>query len=116
LNIGGKRQPLFIIATDTERNIIYTGEGKDHPGLFRKGLSIRAADVHWIREDMKLQSGESGEYSVRVRYRQPLQKGTLHMAGDRLYVIFDRQQRGITPGQFAAWYLGDEVIGSGVIE
>jgi tRNA-specific 2-thiouridylase len=116
LSIGGKKEPLFIIGTDTEKNIIYTGEGKNHPGLFRKGLSIRTIDVHWVREDLRMMPGEAREYSLRIRYRQPLQKGTLHMGKDRMYVIFDRQQRGITPGQFAAWYQGDEVIGSGVIE
>jgi len=116
LSIGGKKEPLFIIGTDTEKNIIYTGEGKNHPGLFRKGLSIRTMDVHWVREDLRMMPGEAREYSLRIRYRQPLQKGTLHMGKDRMYVIFDRQQRGITPGQFAAWYQGDEVIGSGVIE
>jgi tRNA-specific 2-thiouridylase len=116
LSIWGKKEPLFIIGTDTEKNIIYTGEGKNHPGLFRKGLSIRTMDVHWVREDLRMMPGEAREYSLRIRYRQPLQKGTLHMGKDRMYVIFDRQQRGITPGQFAAWYQGDEVIGSGVIE
>ncbi len=116
LNIGGKKEPLFIIATDPEKNIIYTGEGKDHPGLYRWGLSIRESDVHWIREDLKLVVGESGDFKIRIRYRQPLQNGTLFMKKDRLHIIFEKPQRGITPGQFAAWYLGDEVIGSGVIE
>ena len=116
LNIGGKKEPLFIIATDTEKNIIYTGEGKDHPGLYRQGLSIKNADVHWLRGDMRLGTGDSAEYSLRIRYRQPLQKGTLHLKKDRLYVIFEKPQRGVTPGQFAAWYREDELIGSGVIE
>ncbi len=116
LNIGGKKEPLFIIGTDTGNNIIYTGEGKSHPGLYRKGLAIRAKDVHWVREDLKMRPGESRDLSVRIRYRQPLQKGVLFMEKDRLYIIFEKPQRGVTPGQFAAWYEGDEVIGSGVIE
>ncbi len=116
LNIGGKKEPLFIIGTDTNSNIIYTGEGKSHPGLYRKGLAIPAGDVHWVREDLKLLPGETRDFSIRHRYRQPLQSGTLFMEKDYLYIIFEKPQRGITPGQFAAWYDGDEVIGSGVIE
>jgi tRNA-specific 2-thiouridylase len=116
LNIGGKKEPLFIIATDTKKNIIYTGEGKSHPGLYRRGLAIRREDVHWVRDDLKMKPGESRDLSIRIRYRQPLQKGKLFLEKDCLYIIFDKSQRGITPGQFAAWYDGDEVIGSGIIQ
>jgi tRNA-specific 2-thiouridylase len=116
LNIGGKKEPLFIIGTDTMRNIIYTGEGKNHPGLYRKGLSINTSAMHWVRPDLQLKQGESKRFSFRIRYRQSLQKGTLHVMKEASYIIFDKAQRGITPGQFASWYEGDEVIGSGVID
>lgn len=115
LNIGGHEKPLFVIGTDTEKNIIYTGSGDDHPGLYRKGLFIPNEDEHWIRTDLKLYIGESKNYMARIRYRQPLEKCTLHKKEEGLYIIFDRPQRGVTPGQFAAWYEGDELIGSGVI-
>ena len=116
LNIGGKKEPLFIIGTDTMRNIIYTGEGKNHPGLYRKGLSINTSAMHWVRPDLQLKQGESKRFSFRIRYRQSLQKGTLHVMKEASYIVFDKAQRGIAPGQFAAWYEGDEVIGSGVID
>ena len=116
LHIGGKEKPLFVIGTDTESNIIYTGQGEDHPGLFRKGLFIPMEDVHWVRKDMAMAAGEKRQYLARIRYRQPLQTCTLHMEAHGLYIIFDEEQRGITPGQFAAWYDGEEVIGSGVIQ
>ncbi len=115
LNIGGYEKPLFVIGTDTRENIIYTGSGDDHPGLYRKGLFIPTADEHWVREDLKLLVGESRKYLARIRYRQPLQNCVLHKKEEGLYIIFDRPQRGVTPGQFAAWYNGDELIGSGVI-
>jgi tRNA-specific 2-thiouridylase len=115
LNLGGFERPLFVIGTDTHKNIIYTGQGEDHPGLYRKGLAVPNADVHWIRPDMELKSGESKEYLARIRYRQPLEKCILHQKDDTLYIIFNRPQRGVTPGQFAAWYENDELIGSGVI-
>jgi len=115
LNIGGQPRPLFVIGTDTRENIIYMGLGEDHPGLFRKGLFIPVADEHWIRTDLKLEVGQSAKFNARIRYRQPLESCELHKKEEGLYIIFDRPQRGVTPGQFAAWYDGEELIGSGVI-
>ncbi len=115
LNIGGYEKPLFVIGTDTNLNLIYTGSGDDHPGLYRKGLFTPTTDEHWIREDLKLKVGESKPYQARIRYRQPLENCTLYKKEDGLYIIFERSQRGVTPGQFVAWYLDDELIGSGVI-
>jgi tRNA-uridine 2-sulfurtransferase len=115
LNIGGYEKPLFVIGTNTNDNIIYMGMGEDHPGLYRKGLFIPINDEHWIREDYRLKNGESKNYLARIRYRQKLEACTLHKEADGVYIIFDKAQRGITPGQFAAWYEGDELIGSGVI-
>lgn len=115
LNVGGKKEPLFVIATDTQQNIVYTGQGKDHPGLYRKGLFIPENDVHWIREDLKMKPGEEKNLMVRIRYRQPFQKASLIVKKEGMYIIFDRMQRGITPGQFAAWYDGEELLGSGCI-
>jgi tRNA-specific 2-thiouridylase len=116
LNIGGKEEPLFILSTDTARNIIYVGQGHDHPCLNQYSLFISETDIHWIREDQKMVTNEKRNYLVRIRYRQPLQKATLYKQKDGLYILFDKAQRGITPGQFAAWYKNDELLGSGVIE
>ncbi len=115
LNIGGHKEPLFVLATDVKRNIIYVGEGQNHQGLYRKGLFVSAEEMHWIRTDLKMKIGESKEFDIRIRYRQPLEKGTIHLKEDGAYFLFENEQRGITSGQFAAWYLGDELIGSGVI-
>jgi tRNA-uridine 2-sulfurtransferase len=115
LNLGGHARPMFVIGTDTAANIIYTGMGEDHPGLFRKGLFITNADIHWIREDLALSPGQSHDYLVRIRYRQKLEPCTLYRQEEGLYLIFATPQKSITPGQFAAWYNNDELIGSGVI-
>ncbi len=115
LNLGGYREPLFVIGTDTVNNIIYVGEGQMHGGLYRKGLFIRSAEVHWIRKDLALMSGESRDYQVRIRYRQPLQQARVFARNEGYYIIFEKSQRGITPGQFAAWYDGEELLGSGPI-
>lgn len=115
LGIGGKAEPVFIIATDTVTNTIYVGQGVEHPGLYRRALKILPQDVHWVSPDRALRQGENARFSMRIRYRQPLQGGVLHMLNDGAYILFDRPQRGISPGQFAAWYLGEELVGSGVI-
>lgn len=114
LNLGGFEKPLFVIGTDTRENILYTGMGEDHPGLYRRGLFLGHED-HWVREDMNLPVGESRRYMARIRYRQPLEACTLHRREEGVYIVFDRPQRGVTPGQFAAWYEGEELVGSGVI-
>jgi tRNA-uridine 2-sulfurtransferase len=115
LNIGGFTEPLFVVGTDVQRNIVYVGEGQNHPGLYRRGLFIQGNDIHWIRKDKAIKVGEAQRYDVRIRYRQPLEKATLYNKENNLWIIFDREQRGITPGQFAAWYDGEELTGSGVI-
>jgi tRNA-specific 2-thiouridylase len=115
LNIGGFEKPLFVIGTDTDKNIIYTGMGEDHPGLYRRGLFVPKAEEHWIREDARLKVGEQKKYVGRIRYRQQLVPCTLHKTETGLYIIFEQPQKSITPGQFAAWYENDELIGSGII-
>lgn len=115
LNVGGTTEPLFIISTDVNTNTIYTGKGNAHPGLFRKALFVEKSDVHWIRADLALKPGETMKVRARIRYRQPLQKATLHQFDKGLYVSFDEPQSAITPGQFVAWNIGDELVGSGVI-
>ncbi|WP_264529027.1 MULTISPECIES: tRNA 2-thiouridine(34) synthase MnmA [unclassified Flavobacterium] len=115
LNVGGTAEPLFIIETDVENNIIYTGQGSQHPGLFKKALFVEKSEVHWIREDLALKNGETMEVMARIRYRQPLQKATLYQFENGLYVAFENPQSAITEGQFVSWHLGEELIGSGVI-
>jgi tRNA-specific 2-thiouridylase len=115
LNIGGKKEPLFVIGTDIEKNIIYVGEGHDHFGLNRKGLFIRNDEIHWTRPDLELKENEKLNCKVRIRYRQALQNAVVLKKSEGIYIIFEELQRGITPGQFAAWYVDDELIGSGVI-
>ncbi|MBR1699325.1 MAG: tRNA 2-thiouridine(34) synthase MnmA [Bacteroidales bacterium] len=115
LGIGGHSEPVFVIATDTETNRIYVGEGHAHKGLSRFCLRVAPDEIHWIRPDLVMQPGEMRRYRVRIRYRQPLQSATLIQRESGLYILFDAPQRGISPGQFAVWYDGEEMLGSGVI-
>ena len=115
LNVGGTTDPLFIIATNVETNFIYTGLTSQHPGLFKKALFIEKSEVHWVRTDLAIANGETMEVMSRVRYRQPLQKATLYQCENGMYVSFEEPQSAITAGQFVAWYLDDELVGSGVI-
>ena len=115
LNVGGTTDPLFIIATDVTTNTIYTGLTSHHPGLFRKALFISNPELHWVRTDLALANGESMQVMARIRYRQPLQKATLYQFESGMYVAFDEPQSAITEGQFVAWHIDEELIGSGVI-
>ena len=116
LHVGGKPEPLFVLAKDVDENVLYVGQGESHPGLVRSALRMRMDEVHWIREDRSLAPGQSTRtFEFRFRYRQPLQHGTLKRDGDFMTIAFDHPQTGIAAGQFAAWYDGDECVGSGVI-
>lgn len=115
LGIGGHQESCFIISRDMEQNILYVGEGKDFPGLYRNVIKINPEELHWVREDLKLQNGESREVLARIRYRQPLENAIIYQFEDAAYIEFENPQSAVAEGQFAAWYIGDELIGSGVI-
>ena len=115
LNVGGTKEALFIISTDVKTNSIYTGQGANHSGLFKKTLKVQLSEVHWIREDLALKNGETMQVMARIRYRQSLQKATLYQFESGLYVSFEEPQSAITEGQFVAWNIDDELVGSGVI-
>jgi len=114
LRIGGHVNPLFVLSTDVDTNTVYVGEGQDHPGLYHNKLTIEEKDIHWIRPGLELKEGQEQPYSIRIRYRQPLQEGIVRCEKG-LSITFTEPQRGITPGQFAVWYRGEELAGSGVI-
>jgi tRNA-specific 2-thiouridylase len=115
LNVGGKAEGMFVIATDTITNTIYVGMGDQHPGLLRNGLFVPQADAHWIREDLKLKIGTEKDFLLRIRYRQALANGRLYQREEGIYILFENPTKAIAAGQFAAWYLADELMGSGVI-
>ncbi|MGA9212153.1 tRNA 2-thiouridine(34) synthase MnmA [Kaistella sp.] len=115
LGIGGHVESCFLISRDMKTNTVYVGEGKNFPGLFRKALKIENSEVHWVREDLRLQNGESMKIQARIRYRQTLEEATLYQFEEGFYIEFENPQSAIAEGQFAAWYLEDELVGSGVI-
>jgi tRNA-specific 2-thiouridylase len=115
LAVGGTKEPLFVIETDVNKNIIFTGEGKNHPGLYRNVLFVSNDEIHWIREDLALKSGEIMKVNARIRYRQALENATLCKVENGLFVEFENQQSAIQEGQFVAWYQQEELLGSGVI-
>ena len=115
LQLGGFKKPLFVIEKDVKKNIIYVGEGKNHPGLYRKGLLIKNNDINWVRPDLRISLNSSQKILARIRYRQPLKPAQIFKSKEGLYLIFDKKQKAVSSGQFAAWYKGKELIGSGVI-
>ena len=115
LNIGGFSEPLFVLETDVSKNLIYVGMGKSHPALYKKALFVKSNEIHWIREDLKINENETMNVEFRIRYRQPLQSGTIYRFKKGLYILFDKPISSVTSGQFVSWYIDDELIGSGTI-
>ena len=115
LNIGGFSEPLFVLETDVSKNIIYVGMGESHPALYKKALFVKSNEIHWIREDLKINENETMNVEFRIRYRQRLQSGTIYRFKKGLYILFDKPISSVTSGQFVSWYIDDELIGSGTI-
>ena len=115
LNIGGFSEPLFVIETDVSENIIYVGMGESHPALFKKALFVSKNEIHWIREDLMINENQILKVDFRIRYRQPLQSGTIYSFKKGLYILFDNPISSVTSGQFVCWYIDNELIGSGTI-
>ena len=115
LNIGGFSEPLFVLETDVSKNIIYVGMGESHPALFKRALFVSSNEIHWIREDLKINENETMNINFRIRYRQPLQSGTVYRFKKGLYILFDKPISSVTSGQFVSWYIDNELIGSGII-
>ena len=115
LNIGGFSEPLFVLETDVSKNIIYVGMGESHPALFKRALFVSSNEIHWIREDLKINENQTMNIIFRIRYRQPLQSGTIYRFKKGLYILFDKPISSVTSGQFVSWYIDNELIGSGII-
>ena len=116
LQVGGTPEPLFVIGIDTDKNVVYTGQGTVHKGLYRKGLFVKNEEIHWVRPDLAMAIGDTKAFKGRIRYRQELQELILYKKEEGLFIVFTEMQRGITPGQFVAWYDNNELVGSGVID
>jgi tRNA-specific 2-thiouridylase len=115
LHIGGRPEPSFVIGINTDTNTVYSGQTEGHPGLNRYALKLEATSMNWINRSSIFEAQNQLKCQVRIRYRQPLQSGTLIRENDAYFILFDVKQKGITPGQFAAWYIDGVLIGSGVI-
>ncbi len=115
LFVGGKTLPLFVIALDVKKNIVYVGQGENHPGLYRPFLKILNSDIHWVDDKKRMNHGESRDYSVRIRYRQKLFGAKIEQTAKGLKILSNEPMKSVAPGQFASWYDGDELVGSGII-
>ncbi len=115
LHIGGRPEPSFVIGIDTIQNVVYSGQTEQHPGLNRWALKLDNESISWIVPSQVFAQEHILDCMVRIRYRQPLQEAQLIEKEGTYYILFKQKQKGITPGQFAAWYLDNELIGSGVI-
>lgn len=115
LQIGGRPEPSFVVQLDVENNLVFSGQTDDHLALNRKALFIKSEDFHYVTPNFQLELDIPREVLLKIRYRQALQKGKLIKKESGYYVLFDNLMKGVTPGQFAAFYLEEELVASGVI-
>ncbi len=115
LNIGGKPQPLFIIHTDVEKNLIFVGQGEDHLGLYSAGLFVDDKEAHWLRPSVTQRVLDSDNVQGRFRYRQELFFCQVLKSQNGYNILFQEPQKSVSPGQFIALYLEGEIVFSGVI-
>ena len=113
ISVGGTKDPLYVIALDTKKNIIYVGEGDNHPGLMRKVLSVKKSQFHNIDDGSDITKIHG--LKARIRYRQALQSVQVKRINSKYFFIFDDYQKSITSGQFVAVYKDDVLLASGVI-
>ena len=113
ISVGGTKDPLYVIALDTKKNIIYVGEGDNHPGLMRKVLSVKKSQFHNIDDGCDITKIHG--LKARIRYRQALQSVQVKRINNKYFFIFDEYQKSITSGQFVAVYKDDVLLASGVI-
>lgn len=116
LHIGGRPHPSFVLQVNTKNNLVFSGQKDEHLGLNLPALSIDYESYVFTHKKNKFKLNTPTPVKVRIRYRQPLQTAEVLRKEDKLYVLFKELQRGITPGQFCAFYAdNNELLGSGII-
>lgn len=117
LKIGGLTTPLFVLDTDTINNIIYVGQGRNHPGLYRKVVFTKKHKINCIGCELIIDNDLMiiKKISCRIRYRQNLQKAIMYIYKEGIYTEFLKKQFSITEGQFITWYYRKQLIASAVI-
>jgi tRNA-specific 2-thiouridylase len=104
LQIGGFKEPLFILHTDTTTNTVYVGEGENHIALYQSVVFVPSEHIHFLQK----YNSEENIFMARIRYRQILEHVELYQNENGYYFFFQQSQRAIAPGQFIAWYKPSE--------
>lgn len=100
--------PVYVTGLDTARNLVRVGP---HDETMRDICLVR--ELQWISGSVP---DLARSYDVRIRYRQDPAPAKLSWDSNGLLrVSFDDPQFAVTPGQAAAIYDGDEVLGGGWI-
>jgi tRNA-specific 2-thiouridylase len=103
-------EPLYVIATEPASQRVIVGRNGD---LLRARLAVK--DTNWISIPP---ISVPMRAHVKIRNKHVAAAATLYPTPDpaRIEVHFDEPQRAVTPGQGAAFYDGDLVLGGGWIE
>lgn len=117
LHIGGSRDgsgaPWYVAGKDMAANTLIVVQGRDHPALRRKDVSM--VNTHWIAE---AEPAAGSGYGAKTRYRQP-DAACAYVPADAAHsnatLHFVEGQWAPTPGQYAVVYQGNVCLGGGVI-
>lgn len=103
--------PYYIVDKDIKKNVLIVADKAREEDFYKKEIEIEK--VNWISGRAPSQSKT---YKARIRYRQPLQGCKLAIKKNKVFVIFSKAQRAVTPGQSVVIYSGKELIGGGIIK
>jgi len=110
IGIGGEGAAYFVVDKNLKRNALVVAQGANHPALFASGLI--ATDISWV----DVPPAFPLFCHAKIRYRQTEQPCIVEQRGDRdLHVIFEKQQRAVTPRQSIVFYRGTLCLGGAII-
>lgn len=100
--------PMYVYKKDVKNNRVILS---DNESLFCNTLETNG--FNWVafeRPDAPFKA------TVKTRYKSAFADATVYPDKDGVKIVFDTPQRAITPGQAAVVYIGDTLIGGGVIK
>lgn len=105
--LGSFGKPMYVLSIDPQKNTVTIGDNED---LFKK--TIKVTELNFIAGKAPK---EFFDCEVKIRCAARPAKATLQITSDGAVIEFCEPQRAAAPGQTAAIYIDDILIGGGTI-